>query len=153
MGGDDDAGDGLQALNFLIDRGFCTGPRDYFDQLVAPLPTEWPLFPHPADAIAVIREAGGASILVHPGASMRRTGITEETLRSFLDFGIAGLECYAHYHDEATTRFFLDWCDRHDLLITGGSLSHGGFVGRELGVPVVDTADLRLGELAERYAE
>ena len=25
--------------------------------------------------------------------------------------------------------------------------SHGGFVGRTLGVPVVDTADLRLGEL------
>jgi predicted metal-dependent phosphoesterase TrpH len=139
-----------QSLNFLIDRGLCTGPRDYFDKLVAPLPTEWPAFPHPADAIAVIREAGGAPILAHPGASMRRMGISGETLRPFLDFGIAGLECYACYHDEATTRLFVDWCDRHGLLITGGSDSHGGFVGRELGVPVVDIADLRLGELAER---
>ena len=43
----------------------------------------------------------------------------------------------------------LDLCDRHGLLITGGSDSHGGFVGRELGVPVIDSADLRLGELAE----
>ncbi len=81
---------------------------------------------------------------------MRRSGITEEMLNLFLDFGVAGLECHTHYHDEATTRFCLDWCDRHGLLVTGGSDCHGGFVGRELGVPMVDTADLRLGELAER---
>jgi len=143
----DHARGGWKVLNFLIDRGFCTGPRDYFDKLVNPLPTEWPTFPHPADAAAVIREAGGAPILAHPVASMRRMGITDETLRSFVDFGIAGLECYSQYHDEATTRSLVDWCDRHDLLITGGSDSHGGFVGRELGVPVVDIADLRLGEL------
>jgi hypothetical protein len=89
-------------------------------------------------------------ILAHPGGSLRQVGVTEETLRPFLDFGIAGLECYAHTHDEATTRLCLDCCSRHDLLITGGSDSHGGFVGRKLRVPVVDTADLRLGELAER---
>jgi hypothetical protein len=77
-------------------------------------------------------------------------GVTEETLRPLLDFGIAGLEYCAHYHDEATTRFCLEWCDRHDLLITGGSDSNGRFVGRELGVPVVDSADLLLGELVER---
>ena len=34
-----------------------------------------------------------------------------------------------------------------DLLITGGSDYHGGFVGRQLGVPVVDTGMLRLGAL------
>lgn len=143
---------GWKVLNFLIDRGFCTGPRDYFDQLVAPLPTVWPAFPHPAYVIAIIREAGGVPILAHPGASMRRTGIADETLHSFLDFGIAGLECYTCYHDEDTTRWFVDWCDRHDLLVTGGSDCHGGFVGRELGVPVVDTADLRLGKLVERWS-
>jgi predicted metal-dependent phosphoesterase TrpH len=141
---------GWKVLNFLIDRGFCTGPRDYFSELVASLPTEWPPFPHPAEVIAIIWQAGGVPILAHPGVSMHRTGFSEETLCSFLDFGIGGLECYSEYHDEATTRFCLDWCDRHNLLITGGSDCHGGFVGRELGVPAVDTADLRLGELEGR---
>ena len=140
---------GWKVLNFLIDSRFCTDVDDYFRNLIAKLPTVWPLFPHPAQAIAIIREAGGVPILAHPGASMRREGITEEKLNRFLDFGIAGLECYSHYHDEAMTRFCLDWCARHDLLVTGGSDCHGGFVGRELGVPIVDTADLRLGELAE----
>jgi predicted metal-dependent phosphoesterase TrpH len=149
----DRARGGWKILNYLIDLGVCTGPRDYFDKLGPDLPTEWPSFPHPADAIAVIREAGGAPVLAHPGVSLREVGVTEGTLCPFLDFGIGGLECYSQYHDEATTRFCLDWCDRHDLLVTGGSDSHGGFVGRELGVPVVDTADLRLGELSERYAE
>jgi len=141
---------GWKALNFLIDRGFCTDVRDYLRNLVAHLPTKWPPFPHPAEAIAAIRGADGVPILAHPGVSLRHAGVTDETLRPFLDFGVAGLECYSHYHDEATTRFCLDWCNRYDLLITGGSDCHGGFVGRELGVPAVDTADLRLGELKQR---
>jgi predicted metal-dependent phosphoesterase TrpH len=141
---------GWQVLNFLMDQGVCTSLRDYFDNLLAELPVEYPLFPHPAEAVAAIREANGAPILAHPGGSLRHTSVTEETLRPFLDFGIAGLECYSQYHDDATTRFCLDWCSRHDLLVTGGSDCHGGFVGRELGVPVVDVAALRLGVLAEQ---
>jgi predicted metal-dependent phosphoesterase TrpH len=141
---------GWQVFNFLMDQGFCTSLRDYFDNLLAELPVEYPLFPHPAEAVAAIREANGVPILAHPGGSLRYTSVTEETLRPFLDFGIAGLECYSQYHDDATIRFCLDWCSRHDLLVTGGSDCHGGFVGRELGVPVVDVAALRLGVLAER---
>lgn len=141
---------GWKALNFLIDRGFCTGVGDYFRNLVAHLPSVLPPFLHPAEAVIAIRRAGGVPILAHPGASLRHAGVTSETLRPFLDFGVAGLECYSCYHDEATTRFCLDWCARHGLLITGGSDCHGGFVGRELGVPPVDTAGLRLGELEDR---
>ena len=146
----DEARGGWRALNFLIDRGFCTDVSEYFRELAAHEPSEPPLFPHPAQAIARIREAGGVPILAHPGVSLRHVGVADETLRSFLDFGIAGVECYSHYHDGATTRFCLDWCSRHDLLVTGGSDCHGGFVGRELGVPSVDISDLRLGELEER---
>ena len=146
----DRARGGWKALNFLIDRGFCTDLRDYFGNLVAHLPSEQPSFPHPAQVVALIREAGGVPILAHPGISLRHAGVTDETLRPFLDCGVAGLECYSHYHDDATTRFCVDWCRRQGLLVTGGSDCHGGFVGRNLGVPVVDTADLWLGELEER---
>jgi 3',5'-nucleoside bisphosphate phosphatase len=141
---------GWQVLNFLLDRGVCTSLRDYFDNLLADLSVEYPSLPHPAEAVAAIRAADGVPILAHPGESLRHTSVTEETLRPFLDAGIAGLECYSQYHDDATIRFCLEWCDRHDLLITGGSDCHGGFVGRELGVPVVDVAALRLGVLTER---
>jgi predicted metal-dependent phosphoesterase TrpH len=147
---DDPSRGGWKALNFLIDRGLCKGVGDYFRTLTADLPLPLPRFPHPAEAIAVIREAGGVPVLAHPGGSLRHVGVTFETLRPFLDFGIAGVECYSHYNDRPVTRCCLDWCTRYDRLITGGSDCHGGFVGRELGVPVVDVADLRLGELMDR---
>ena len=143
----DRARGGWKALNFLIDRGVCTGVRDFFDDLLVGMSLEMPAFPHPSEAVVAIRESGGAPVLAHPGVSLRHVGVAEETLRPFLDFGIAGLECHHTLHDEAVTRSCLDWCIRHDLLVTGGSDCHGGFVGRELGRPPVDTADLRLGEL------
>ena len=51
-------------------------------------------FPHPADAIAAIREAGGVPLLAYPGASLRQVGVTEGTLRPFLDSGTAGWACW-----------------------------------------------------------
>ena len=140
---------GWKVITFLIDRGFCSGVGDYFRDLLADLPAWRFSFPHPAQVIDTIRGAGGVPILAHPGAGLG-PGATDEALEPFLECGIAGLECYSYAHDAALTRFYLAWCARHDLLVTGGSDSHGGFAGRELGVPVVDTGDLRLGELEER---
>jgi predicted metal-dependent phosphoesterase TrpH len=141
---------GWKPLRFLMDRGVCTGIKDYFANLVANLSVPSAQYPHPADVVAAIRESGGVPILAHPGAHLHCTNGRESTLHHLRELGIAGLECYSPYHDLATTRFYLDWCIRHDLLVTGGSDCHGGFVGRQLGVPAVDTSDLNLGELAER---
>jgi predicted metal-dependent phosphoesterase TrpH len=141
---------GWKALNFLIDGGLCRDVHDFFDRLfVDPVRPPQPDFPHPAEAAAVIRAAGGLPVLAHPGASLRGRDVDERTLAPFLEFGIAGLECYSSYHDAATTEACLAFCARHDLLVTGGSDSHGGFAGRRLGDPPIDTTDLRLGPLAE----
>jgi predicted metal-dependent phosphoesterase TrpH len=141
---------GWKPLRFLIDRGLCTGIEDYFDPLLRDLALPTMHFAHPAEVIAAIRGAGGVPVLAHPGESLYDHDSIEATLSALLDLGIAGLECYSQYHDQATTDFYLEWCRQHDLLITGGSDSHGGFVGREVGVPVVYTADLNLGPLAQR---
>jgi predicted metal-dependent phosphoesterase TrpH len=139
-----------KAYNYLLDRGFCTDVQDYFDNLSTEMTPSMLTLPHPAEVIAAIRQAGGAPILAHPGASLRDEGVTTEMLDSFLEFGVAGVECYHRYNDKATTRLCLNWCAHHELLVTGGSDCHGGLVGRELGTPPVDTADLRLGELEKR---
>ncbi len=141
---------GWKTYNFLVDRGVCASVGEYAERFRDQLADIQPAFPHPAEAVSVIRAAGGVPILAHPGASLRAVGVTEETLRPFLDWGIQGLECYSSYHDEETTHVCLAWCARHGRLVTGGSDCHGGFVGRELGVPAVEIDDLRLGELAER---
>lgn len=141
---------GFKSLNYLIDQGFCTGPADFFVEIRSKLNNPWPDFADPARAVAVIREAGGVPVLAHPGATFKdRGGVTRTTLDPLLPLGIAGLECYSQYHDPATTETCLTWCRKHDLLITGGSDYHGGFVGRQLGVPVVDISQLRLNGLIE----
>jgi len=141
---------GWKVLRFLVDRGVCTGINDYFDRLLPGLALPQTQFAHPTAVLATIRQAGGVPIVAHPGASLRSSNGFETALDQLLHLGIGGLECYSQYHDQAETAFFLEWTRRHGLLVTGGSDSHGGFVGRELGVPFVDTADLDLGELAER---
>lgn len=141
---------GFKALNYCIDLGLCADAFDYFGNIRARLDHRWPEFVRPREAITVIRNAGGIAVLAHPGATLKDVGgVTDTTLAPYLEDGIGGLECYSQYHDVATTHFCVDWCDRHDLLITGGSDYHGGFVGRQLGVPVVDTSQLRLGRLEE----
>lgn len=138
---------GWRALNFLIDQGICANAREFFRVLWPKMPHRWPDFAHPTEAIAAIRAAGGVPILAHPGASFRRNENTGENLNAVLDYGIAGVECYSYAHDDALTALCIEWCQRHNLLITGGSDYHGGFAGRALGVPVVDSEHLHLGEL------
>ena len=49
---------------------------------------------------------------------------------------------------QKTTALCVDWCKKHNLLITGGSDYHGGFVNRALGKPVLDhQRDLSLGSI------
>jgi len=138
---------GWRALNYIIDQGICADVREFFRVLWPKMTHRWHDFAHPTEAIAAIRAAGGVPILAHPGASFQRNGCTEEDLNAVLDYGIGGVECYSYAHDDAMTAQCIEWCQRHNLLITGGSDYHGGFAGRALGVPVVDSAYLRLGKL------
>jgi len=141
---------GWKGLNFLVDQGLCADVGDYFDRLFnADRPIPFPVFPSPAEVIAAIMAAGGVPILAHPGSPWLPIG--EEVLEAFRQAGLRGLECYTSYHDAATSQRFVAWCQRHDLLITGGSDCHGDFApGRKLGFPPLEDTDLRLGELAER---
>ena len=139
---------GWKALNYLIDEGICRDVYDFLSRLyVGPLRPPIPDFVHPERVCTTIRAAGGLPVLAHPGATLRDPSIDEDALTPFLDFGLAGVECYSYAHDEAATAAYRAFCQRHGLLVTGGSDSHGGFAGRQLGIPRVDVADLYLGEL------
>lgn len=144
---------GWKALNFLIDNGICRDVHDFMARFfVEGIRPPWPDFPHPAEVCQTISAAGGLPVLAHPGSSLDAQRLNEKGLVPFLEFGIAGLECYTPHHDDAATGACLAFCARHDLLITGGSDCHGGFAGRRLGVPPVRVEDLRLGPLEEALA-
>ena len=140
---------GWKALNFLIDQGLCRDVHSYFSDLFGGrIAHPAPDYPSPERVIATVREAGGLVVLAHPGASFYN-GLDTRRLDELVEMGLAGVECYSFHHDAKMTRFFLQYCDSRDLLVTGGSDSHGGFAGRALGVPPVYANDLKLGKLLE----
>jgi predicted metal-dependent phosphoesterase TrpH len=142
---------GWKALNYLLDLGLVDGVRGYFgglfsgDGLVHPRAP----FPPPDEVMATIRKAGGTTVLAHPGVGFYGQ-LDNGRLDALVEMGLQGLECYSMQHTVADTRRFLAYARSRSLLITGGSDCHGGFVGRELGVPQVRVRDLVLGELEER---
>ena len=146
----DPARGGWKSLSFLIDRGFCKDVADYFKNLfTAERGISFPEFPPPAVVIKAVKLSGGIPILAHPGSDFHGPTL-EETLDFFVREAIEGVECYHPGHDEATTRRAVDWCNRHGLLITGGSDCHGDFVPhRKLGTPPIEVQDLRLGRLMD----
>jgi 3',5'-nucleoside bisphosphate phosphatase len=147
---------GWKSLNYLIDQGLCRDVHGFFDELfVGDLQVDFPDFPSPEEVIPLIRAAGGRPVWAHPANSLSlnpryHPQDDEGVLARMVDCGIEGLECYTCYHDGPWTARLLAWADRYGLLVTGGSDSHGGFVGRHLGRPEISFEQLCLGPLVER---
>jgi predicted metal-dependent phosphoesterase TrpH len=83
----------------------------------------------PAQAVAVIRAAGGLAVLAHPGWS-KQEGLIDDLAGAGLD----GVEVYYPDHTPAEIEHLLGLARRHNLLVTGGTDFHGG--GLATGVPL-----------------
>ncbi|NLM36954.1 MAG: PHP domain-containing protein [Firmicutes bacterium] len=102
-------------------------------------------FAPPEEVIQAIKTAGGVPVLAHPGLYvednlklMTRPSFQQTILR----WDIEGLEAIAGNHSPEESASYLSFCQKHGLLVTGGSDYHGDFAGRRLGTPVVDDAYL-----------
>lgn len=78
-----------------------------------------------AEAIALVREAGGVPVLAHP----IRSGVLGEVPR-LVAVGLMGLEAYHTGHDAADTLAVCRVAEEHGLLVTGGSDCHGEIKGQ-----------------------
>ncbi|GIM29196.1 phosphatase [Clostridium polyendosporum] len=127
---------GWKTLNFLIDKGVCSGVEEYFGKVF----TEermliFPKFPEPKVVIDTIKSARGIPVLAHPRYSKSQFDLYE-MLDMFRNWDIEGVECYHPHHDNEITKRCVEYCENHGLLITGGSDYHGGLLStRSLGKP------------------
>jgi predicted metal-dependent phosphoesterase TrpH len=89
----------------------------------------------PAEAIDIIREAGGIAILAHPGiVEQHRPGGLPALLDRLTPLGLVGIEVYYSTHSASQTDQYLRLARERDLLLTGGSDFHRpGEGGPELG--------------------
>ena len=80
-----------------------------------------------AEAIALIRRAGGVAVLAHPALSQ-----ADESIQNLAQQGLAGLEVWHCRHTPAQTAHYQALAERFNLLVTGGSDCHGMVYGKPL---------------------
>jgi predicted metal-dependent phosphoesterase TrpH len=96
----------------------------FFEEYLVPgakafVPREWPTA---EQAIALIREAGGAAVIAHPYWDISEPDKVEHLIRSLRADGV---ETFYPSHDEEQTRHLLALCDELDLVPTASSDYHG----------------------------
>lgn len=74
----------------------------------------------PDEAIKLIKDAGGISVLAHPYSLNN-----DDFIIKFIDYGLMGLEVYYPEHSQSMINFYKNLATKHNLLITGGSDCHG----------------------------
>jgi predicted metal-dependent phosphoesterase TrpH len=81
----------------------------------------------PSEALEIVKSLKGLSSLAHPGL-LRNDKLTLDIIK----LGVDGLEVYHSDHNNTTAKNLLELCQRHKLLVTGGSDCHGLGKGKRL---------------------
>lgn len=87
-----------------------------------------------ADAVRLVRAAGGVSVVAHPFATKRQRSLGREDVAELVEAGLVGIEADHRDHDDEGRDLARELAARHDLVVTGSSDFHG------------DGKDNRLGE-------
>lgn len=101
-----------------------------------------------ADAVRIIREAGGVAVLAHPGI------LTHRIVEELRDAGLGGVEVWHPQHGMAAQRRWYETAKELGLVPTGGSDFHGPHRGAGLGdmpVPERTLDDLRARALGSTH--
>ncbi|MEX0991658.1 MAG: PHP domain-containing protein [Actinomycetota bacterium] len=80
---------------------------------------------HPVEAVGLIRRAGGACVLAHPGMWGRQGAVPDELIEEMAEAGMAGLEVDHPDHDEEARAKYGAVAEALDLVHTGSSDCHG----------------------------
>lgn len=80
-------------------------------------------------AVSAIIDAGGIPVWAHPLGGEGERRMTREDfaiqMDMLTDYGIRGLECYYSRYNKKESAFLIAECEKHGLLISGGSDYHG----------------------------
>jgi len=80
------------------------------------------IFPGLKEAIEIIKDNGGKSVLAHPGNNLKnRFALLDE----MITLGLDGVEVFSSYHDRSDAEHFYKEARKHSLMITCGSDFHG----------------------------
>ncbi|MCM8765760.1 MAG: PHP domain-containing protein [Candidatus Omnitrophica bacterium] len=82
----------------------------------------------PAEAVEIIKEAGGIPVVAHPYKMNN-----DDLIKKLIKEGIEGIEVYYPEHTPSMSEHYLSLAREYSLLVTGGSDCHGIEKKKELG--------------------
>ncbi|MBY5922204.1 RNase RNM [Ferrimonas balearica] len=124
------AGDGIVGrghfARVLVERGIVRQPQAAFDKYLgkgqsAYVATQWCSI---EEAISVIHQAGGVSVLAHPGKYSLSNKWLRKLLGEFKAAGGMAMEALGCQQSPDQRRFLLSLAEEHELLISAGSDFH-----------------------------
>lgn len=106
----------------LMDKGYVFSIKEAFQKYIGRgRPAYVPRYKFtPEEAISLIKEAGGISVLAHPGLVNEQDAIPQ-----IIQMGIEGIEVFYPEHSEEQLAEYTALACRSRLLVTGGSDFHG----------------------------
>ncbi|HIW31561.1 MAG TPA: PHP domain-containing protein [Candidatus Paenibacillus intestinavium] len=106
----------------LINKGYVNSKQEAFDLYLGEYGKAFvqPLRIHPSDAYQWIKEAGGVSVLAHPGI-YHNDLLVEQLLQA----GVDGVEVNHSDHTPEQVQYYESLAKRYSLLATAGSDFHG----------------------------
>lgn len=106
----------------LLDKGYVRSIKEAFKRYLAEdgLAYIETISIGPEAGIDLIKAAGGASIIAHPGIYQ-----DDDLLNRLINYGLDGIEVYHPDHDAPTSKKLRSLAEAHSLVVTGGSDYHG----------------------------
>lgn len=106
----------------MVENGLVESVEEAFERYIGEgRPGFEPRFKYtPAQAIRIIRLAGGVSVLAHPGLAQ-----ADDLIPALVPEGLQGIEVYHPSQTPQVSSHYLDLCGRYGLVATGGSDYHG----------------------------
>jgi len=106
----------------LVKKGWVVDFKEAFNKYLADdAPAYVPKFKQtPSEAIKLIKENGGVSVLAHPMLTN-----VDQMIAGFAKKGLDGLEVYYPFASQTNIDYYEKLAKKYHLLVTGGSDAHG----------------------------
>ena len=117
--------------NYMVKKGIVKDKQEAFDKYL--VKCDVPKYPLSlSEASRLIRSAGGVLVFAHPndpsGTSLatitRDLAMQTKIIEDYMLGHINGIECWHTKHDAKATAHYIEFCRRHNLIMTGGSDCH-----------------------------